>query len=760
MHQSTFKLQRALSLRLKRWACLLALILATALPAFAADSSAELLQKGLFEEEANHNLDSAIKVYQAVVQQTDEQRKIGAMALFRLGECYRKLGQTNNAVVYYQRVLREFPEQNELVKSSRRLITELGVEPEIQTAASMGAKNAEAEELAQIQKIFRESPDLTQTQTQIRLEQAATNGWVQVVEFLLANHTDVNVRQYGGTTLHSAVGSGHNEVVKLLLSRGTDVNATDFRGYTGLHVAVENGYQAVVETLVSAQANVNAATQDGWTALHFAALKGHRVIAETLIQHKADLNVRSTVDVRGNLPTGMTPLCVAAMVNSPAVAELLCRAGAQVDIASEYGRTPLHYAANSGASEVIKTLLEHKANGNLQDHLGWTPLHMIVYRLAAGDESRMQAGGLQRGISPELLTSLNLLLAHKAKVNIRNNQEFAPLNFFGVPAKPTISGQEQAIALLKEHGALDDVPDLAPDANVVRVWHKGFGKNHALWTNSSNHQNRFTLLETIWSYYLDYPVLPGDKVLPRAYRQVPSHPGLPPETDRFAGPLPECAFYLTAARVRPAVSKAFNKHVPDLSRITVHRLLADKTYRKIEVNLLNGAAIDCSKDMDLAFGDVIAIPEKETGEEAPAIGQQGALQLQMKACATRRVKLITRGKTNEFILNPGAGRYLSQALYTIEMRVVLITTGNSEASQFRITRLNKETGKPEEMILDRDPFIDPSKSLSEDILLIEGDIIEVIGVSPSLKFKRPSPAFPPPSPVIPRSGFDGRPRTL
>ena len=57
--------------------------------AFAADALTERLQRGLFEEEANRNLDAAIKEYQSVVAQSDEQRKVIATALFRLGEGYR-----------------------------------------------------------------------------------------------------------------------------------------------------------------------------------------------------------------------------------------------------------------------------------------------------------------------------------------------------------------------------------------------------------------------------------------------------------------------------------------------------------------------------------------------------------------------------------------------------------------------------------------------------------------------------------------------
>src|ERR1041384_6529986 len=88
----------------------------------AADALTEKLQRGLFEEEANHNLDAAIKEYQAVVAQSDEQRKVVATALFRLGECYRKLGRTNEANAQFQRILSDFSEQEQLVTLSRRMV--------------------------------------------------------------------------------------------------------------------------------------------------------------------------------------------------------------------------------------------------------------------------------------------------------------------------------------------------------------------------------------------------------------------------------------------------------------------------------------------------------------------------------------------------------------------------------------------------------------------------------------------------------------
>src|ERR1700722_19290992 len=86
----------------------------------ATNEVSVMLQKGLFEEEANRNLEAAIKAYQGVITQTEKDRQFAATAIFRLGECYRKQGNTNDANVQYQRILREFSDQAELAKLSRQ----------------------------------------------------------------------------------------------------------------------------------------------------------------------------------------------------------------------------------------------------------------------------------------------------------------------------------------------------------------------------------------------------------------------------------------------------------------------------------------------------------------------------------------------------------------------------------------------------------------------------------------------------------------
>ncbi len=84
----------------------------------AADPLTEEFQRALFEEEANRNLPAAIAGYEALVKRLDEQRQLAATAVFRMGESYRKLGKTNEAVSAYERIIKEFADQETLVKLS------------------------------------------------------------------------------------------------------------------------------------------------------------------------------------------------------------------------------------------------------------------------------------------------------------------------------------------------------------------------------------------------------------------------------------------------------------------------------------------------------------------------------------------------------------------------------------------------------------------------------------------------------------------
>ncbi len=97
-----------------------AMIVGAAALAGAQDRLADQLKKGIVQEETSQNPEKAIQAYRAVVAQFDEDRKVAATALYRLGECYRKAGLRAEAQAAYQRVVREFSDQAAVADPSRR----------------------------------------------------------------------------------------------------------------------------------------------------------------------------------------------------------------------------------------------------------------------------------------------------------------------------------------------------------------------------------------------------------------------------------------------------------------------------------------------------------------------------------------------------------------------------------------------------------------------------------------------------------------
>ena len=136
--RSTTALQNLASLLL----CVLALIPSAG---FAQTNSlTALLQQGLFEEQASRNLDAAIADYSTLAAQFDKDRQLAATAVFRLGECYRAQGKTNEAAAHYQRILRDFSDQTVLATLSRQNLAGMGA-GKTETAATAAAENPDAQ---------------------------------------------------------------------------------------------------------------------------------------------------------------------------------------------------------------------------------------------------------------------------------------------------------------------------------------------------------------------------------------------------------------------------------------------------------------------------------------------------------------------------------------------------------------------------------------------------------------------------------------
>ena len=92
----------------------LVLLLLPAGAVLAQESVEAALRKGVVQEEVDRNLNAAIQTYQSVAARAKEDRQAAATALFRMAECYRKLGKTGEAVAGYDRVAIEFADQKKL----------------------------------------------------------------------------------------------------------------------------------------------------------------------------------------------------------------------------------------------------------------------------------------------------------------------------------------------------------------------------------------------------------------------------------------------------------------------------------------------------------------------------------------------------------------------------------------------------------------------------------------------------------------------
>jgi|GEM_PF-2432027 len=79
-------------------------------PVVAADRDAvtQAMQEALYAEEVKGDVASALKAYEAVTARFEEQRDLASTALFRQGECWRKLERPQEAAAVYRRVSRYF----------------------------------------------------------------------------------------------------------------------------------------------------------------------------------------------------------------------------------------------------------------------------------------------------------------------------------------------------------------------------------------------------------------------------------------------------------------------------------------------------------------------------------------------------------------------------------------------------------------------------------------------------------------------------
>ena len=192
--------------------------------------------------------------------------------------------------------------------------------------------------------------------------------------------------------------------------------------------------------------------------------KGVQPAVELLLAHKADLNV-------GRPQDGWTPLHEAAERGSKAIAELLLKAGADVNAKEKNGMTPLHLAVSRDQRELVELLLANKADPNERDKAGHTPLDL------AKSMAQQRNPPAARDAAQAIPRPSSLQRPAAAR-----EQEPKP---------------ETMADLLRRHGALDDLPHL----DQIGVRRSAIGFSEAPFTKGAQDWSQFTLLELIAVQY-------------------------------------------------------------------------------------------------------------------------------------------------------------------------------------------------------------------------------------------------------------------
>lgn len=209
------------------------------------------------------------------------------------------------------------------------------------------------------------SPNATSLNTSA-LEEAAARGYDGIVELLIAQGADPNIRSFcGETPLHAAAGNGRAETVRLLLSHRADPNARSAKrlictagaypaGATPVLVAVLNGSLPVLNMLLKDGGDPRIPDADLETPVFLAVSRNDKAMLLDLLASGGDAHM---ADV-----TGRTPIAEAAWKGNEEIISELTRFGVSVDQPDAHGMTPLMLAAQGGSANAVQALIKAGAD--------------------------------------------------------------------------------------------------------------------------------------------------------------------------------------------------------------------------------------------------------------------------------------------------------------------------------------------------------------------------------------------------------------
>ncbi|PSN45791.1 hypothetical protein C0J52_10757 [Blattella germanica] len=255
---------------------------------------------------------------------------------------------------------------------------------------------------------------------------AACNGHVDLIQFLISKHANIESRDlYGYTPFMKSAFRGNEEAAIKLLELGANCDTVDKFGNSVIHYAAKGNLPHLLELILKPNCSIDMTNNEGVTPLMGAALEGNEQVAIVLLKHGANPHI---IDKSGN-----NVMHYVALRNIVCLVKLLLESGCEIDISNGEGVTPLMRAVAMGNKEVAITLLQYGANPHAKDKSGSCVMHYAV----------------ERNI-PELIETL---MNFKCDVNCSNTEGVTPL------MKAATFGREEVVVKLLHLGAKADAKD-------------------------------------------------------------------------------------------------------------------------------------------------------------------------------------------------------------------------------------------------------------------------------------------------------------
>ncbi|XP_062555858.1 ankyrin repeat and KH domain-containing protein mask-like isoform X3 [Armigeres subalbatus] len=189
----------------------------------------------------------------------------------------------------------------------------------------------------------------TEETQETALTLACCGGFVEVADYLIKHGADIELG--ASTPLMEAAQEGHIDLVRFLLENRADVHAQTQTGDTALTYACENGHTEVADILLYYGAELEHESEGGRTPLMKACRAGHWCIVKFLIEKEADVNRHTTNNDH-------TPLSLACAGGHQTIVELLLKNHADPFHKLKDNSTMLIEAAKGGHIGVVQLLLD------------------------------------------------------------------------------------------------------------------------------------------------------------------------------------------------------------------------------------------------------------------------------------------------------------------------------------------------------------------------------------------------------------------